>query len=330
MSATAGTNCNASSGWGAHRSLGGLFWATYKATTRRSGVFSGASGQKDFNAELFEPIAKSLAGNWERTFQRRLPAALESFARTCKDIIKAFHDDAIGGAQQNLTRNPASLNMLNQQIRGYTAAMDAAPAALRTAITERQRDANREFTPVIQQAMQHAYDVCTAERGEYHPELCCSDHVRSVLTNVWIIGTGSYARMKISMESHVETARHTMFRQACDTVKNDLELMCSNVEKAMLVLVDNLFVKLEKDYLAVLVGDDAEAEGGAVPWSELMLRSEMKKLLMEADSWFVGLNPSDEKEEVAPAEFDDAEEDLIAQQFEGDNGVRSPKVKSEL
>ncbi|ROW04317.1 hypothetical protein VSDG_00871 [Cytospora chrysosperma] len=294
-------------GWGAHRSLGGLFWATYKATTRRSGVFSGASGQKDFNAELFEPIGKHLAGNWERAFQRRLPAALESFARTGKQIIKAFHDDAVAGVQQNLAQNPTGLNMLNQQVRVYTAAMEAAPAALRTAITERQRDANREFTPVIQQAMQHAYDVCTAERG-----------------------TGSYARMKASMQSHVETARHTMFQQACDTVKNDLEDMCAYVEKAMLILVDDLFVKLEKDYLAVLVGDDAEIEGGAVPWDELMLRGEMQKRLAEADSLLAGLLPLGVTDEAASDELDDAEEHLIAQQLEGNHAAQSPRVKPEL
>ncbi|ROW06521.1 hypothetical protein VMCG_04292 [Cytospora schulzeri] len=293
-------------GWGAHRSLGGLFWATYKATTRRSGVFAGASGQKDFNAELFEPISKHLAGNWERAFQRRLPAALDSFARTCKHIIKAFHDDALAGVQQDLTQNPAGLNMLNQQIRVYTATMEDAPTALRTAITERQRDASREFTPVIQQAMQHAYDVCTAERG-----------------------TGSYARMKVSMQSHVETARHTMFSQACDTVKNDLEEMCTYVGKAMLILVDNMFVKLEKDYLAVLIGDDAEIEGGAVPWAELMLRGEMKKRLEKADSWFAGLFPSKENDD-APDELDDAEEDLIARQLEGSHEVQSPRVKPEF
>ena len=38
--------------WGAHKTLGGLYWATYKATVRRSGVFAGASGPRDFNAEL--------------------------------------------------------------------------------------------------------------------------------------------------------------------------------------------------------------------------------------------------------------------------------------
>ena len=33
-----------SSGWGAHKNDGGMMCITYKATVRRQGVFSGASG----------------------------------------------------------------------------------------------------------------------------------------------------------------------------------------------------------------------------------------------------------------------------------------------
>lgn len=132
------------------------------------------------------------------------------------------------------------------------------------------------------------------------------------------------------MQSHVETARHTMFQQACDTVKNNLEDMCAYVEKAMLILVDDLFIKLEKDYLAVLVGDDAEVEGGAVPWDELMLRGEMQKRLAEADSLLAGLLPLEDTDEAASDELDDAEEHLIAQQLEGNHAAQSPSVKPEL
>lgn len=41
-----------SQGWGAHKSLGGLYWATYKAVVRRQGVFTGKGGLSDFNAQL--------------------------------------------------------------------------------------------------------------------------------------------------------------------------------------------------------------------------------------------------------------------------------------
>jgi hypothetical protein len=39
-------------GWGAHKTNGGLVWATYKATVRRDGVYTGASGFRDFNSDL--------------------------------------------------------------------------------------------------------------------------------------------------------------------------------------------------------------------------------------------------------------------------------------
>jgi hypothetical protein len=41
-----------SQGWSAHKSLGGLVWATYKAVVRRQGVFTGSRGLSDFNAQL--------------------------------------------------------------------------------------------------------------------------------------------------------------------------------------------------------------------------------------------------------------------------------------
>ncbi|EQB52846.1 hypothetical protein CGLO_07495 [Colletotrichum gloeosporioides Cg-14] len=58
-----------------------MLWATYKATCRRSGVYAGASGPRDFNAELFELISKQLATGWESAFERRLPYGLHSDAQ---------------------------------------------------------------------------------------------------------------------------------------------------------------------------------------------------------------------------------------------------------
>jgi hypothetical protein len=44
---------NTAQGWGAHRSEGGLYWATYKAIVRRDGIYhSSSAGHRDFNQEL--------------------------------------------------------------------------------------------------------------------------------------------------------------------------------------------------------------------------------------------------------------------------------------
>jgi hypothetical protein len=152
--------------WGAHRAEGGLLWATYKATCRRNGVFSGSSGPRDFNAELFDPISKHLASGWERAFQRRLPASLDDFLRTIRVALEKFHREATERAKERGTLYHG-LNMLAQQLQAHTQrTLDVRGAVLALA-QELQREANRGFTPVIQDEMTPAYDGCVAERGMF-------------------------------------------------------------------------------------------------------------------------------------------------------------------
>ncbi|KAG7055961.1 tat pathway signal sequence [Colletotrichum scovillei] len=127
------------SGWGAHRSEGGMFWATYKATCRRSGVYSGASGPRDFNAELLEPISRQLAS-------------------------EGFHGSVIARSQE-LGADYNGINMLSTQLRAHTARLREIPGTLRTVVQELQREASRGFHPVVQREMQPAYDICVAESG---------------------------------------------------------------------------------------------------------------------------------------------------------------------
>ena len=150
--------------WGAPRSLGGMFWATYKATCRRSGVFSGASGPRDWNDELFSPISKHLAGGWERAFQRRLPAALDSFLRAIRAYLEKFHRDATERARERGTLH-SGLGMLAQQLQAHSQRISDVRVAVLALAQELQREANRGFTPVIQGDMIPVYEECVAERG---------------------------------------------------------------------------------------------------------------------------------------------------------------------
>lgn len=153
------------SGWGAHHSEGGMFWATYKATCRRSGVYSGASGPRDFNAELLEPISRQLASGWERAFQRRLPSAFEGFAMNARLLLEGFHGSVIARSQE-LGADYNGINMLSTQLRAHTARLREIPGTLRTVVQELQREASRGFHPVVQREMQPAYDICVAESGK--------------------------------------------------------------------------------------------------------------------------------------------------------------------
>lgn len=149
--------------WGAPRPTG-LLWATYKATCRRNGVFSGASGPHDFNEELFSPISKHLANGWERAFQRRLPSALDSFLRAILVYLEKFHREATERARERGTQY-TGLNMLEQQLQAHLRRIGDMRTTVLALAQELQREANRGFTPVIQEEMIPAYEGCTEERG---------------------------------------------------------------------------------------------------------------------------------------------------------------------
>lgn len=150
--------------WGAHRLDGGLLWSSYKATCRRNGVWAGVSGPKDFNAELIEPITVSLAGSWERAFQRRIPETLDNFSRTTKLLLETFRREAIHSANAR-GNNYHGVNILNQQLQTHRQTVSEIPTLFREVVQNIQRDANRSFDPAIVESMLPAYQACVEERG---------------------------------------------------------------------------------------------------------------------------------------------------------------------
>lgn len=90
--------------------------------------------------------------------------------------------------------------------------------------------------------------------------------------------------MKSAMASHIEDVRHTMFRQAFNAVKRKLEHICDGSEAAIQTFVDDLYMKLNRDYLSVLVQGD-------LPDAEKKIRASMRNDLIEADLWFVAIAP---------------------------------------
>ncbi|KAK8136375.1 hypothetical protein PG984_004315 [Apiospora sp. TS-2023a] len=245
-------------GWGAHRDMGGLLWSTYKATVRRDGVYTGAAGPHDFNSELFEPISRSLASGWERAFQRRLPHILHELTKKLSKKLEDFHQAMLQRAQQS--QMSALLN-IGHQIAAVIQTLQGWPANLQARITELQREASRAFTPVIRQAMLEAYRICVEERG-----------------------TGSFARMKAAMESHVSTSRHSMFHQATEQVKGMLEDLCKTVQKEILMFTDPVHSELSKDYLGAMLGRDVgEAKLSS---AEIDMRAKVKDVLLRNEAIF--------------------------------------------
>ncbi|KAK6003880.1 hypothetical protein QM012_008730 [Aureobasidium pullulans] len=210
ISAAANAALPTSQGWGARRSQGGLYWVTYKAVVRRQGVFTGSGGLSDFNAQLTEPIYKHLANGWEKAFQRRLPHVLKACAKGFSNDLRSFHK-AIEVHSFSHGGNPR-LGLLSQQLSNYEAVFNDLGSKMIELINERQRDINREFTPLVCNAMLAVYNICTAEAGP-----------------------GQYNRMKTHMTNHV-TAQEGHH----------------DVEEHMANRVDQVFVGMRRDYLQVL------------------------------------------------------------------------------
>lgn len=267
-------------GWGAHKSEGGLYWATYKATVRRDGLYSGASGPRDFNAELIEPITRKLATGWERTFQTRLPKTFELYVRDSNTILRRFHDTVEERARQNGV-GLANLAMLKTQIYTYEQLFSDLYNVLIASMTELQRDANRDFTPVVVSAMHAAYDICTSESGTSPTVRFCFNRCLTIIS----LGVGSFKRMKDHMLNHVDRARHTMFKDAVETVQNHLNQMCKDLQKVMEDKAGEIFVAMRQDYLNVLGGVKVD-QTQVMSREERAVRAEIKPILMSVNGSF--------------------------------------------
>ncbi|KAI1740104.1 hypothetical protein F4680DRAFT_465868 [Xylaria scruposa] len=278
--------------WGAHRSEGGLRWSTYKATVRRQGVFIGVGGLRDFNQELFDPIYRNLATGWERAFNNRLPAHLKSFANEIIVKLRDFHRVAKARAEQ-YHANIAGLVTLSSQILAHERTIKELPATIRDKVTALQREANRAFTPVIREAMDDAYVICT---NEYGP--------------------GSYARMKDAMISHVESVRGSMFYDASKVVKEHLDQIVASIMDDFCQCYKSVFDTICMDYKRTLVGDNLSLDEVNQPEEtspeELEIRQCVYKILLRADMMFAPQSsdsvPADDRTNAVKNLFNQADE----------------------
>jgi hypothetical protein len=118
----------------------------------------------DFNSDLTEPIMKHLANNWEKAFARRVPSVLQSFTRKAKAVITTFHREVEERSRKN-GAGAAGLSMLSQQLRTYEATFSIVTSEMAEAVNNLQRDANREFVPVVAARLASAYQYCVNEHG---------------------------------------------------------------------------------------------------------------------------------------------------------------------
>jgi len=112
-----------------------------------------------------EPLYKHLATGWEKAFQRRLPHVLKACSTAFSKSLRGFHKELETRARARGGANPR-LGMLEHQLKAYEAVFTDLANRMVESINEQQREANREFTPSVCQAMRQAYQLTTDERGK--------------------------------------------------------------------------------------------------------------------------------------------------------------------
>ncbi|KAJ4348698.1 uncharacterized protein N0V89_010076 [Didymosphaeria variabile] len=245
--------------WG-YRDQGGLYWATYKATVRRGGVYhSPKSGHRDFKAELLDPIIRKLATGWERAFRQRLPRAFEAYTKKAGSILHTFHKLVEDRAHENGV-GLANLAMLKGSIYTYEHMFQDLNAQLKIRMTESQRDASRHLVPVIANVMMTVYDICTNESG-----------------------SGSFHRMKEHMVAFVQQNSPNMFPAATRTVEMALLSMCNGLKEEMANKADEIYCAMRDDYMRVLGGVQV-AQMISTP--ERSLKAEIMAQLKQIDVQF--------------------------------------------
>jgi len=107
---------------------------------------------------------KQLANDWEKAFSRRIPSNLSEFLTSINVLLVRFHQ---GVEQRAYNRGIgiSGLAMLSQQLPIYNHIFSDLQNQMRDLINEQQREANRQFTPVVARALASAYEYCIAERG---------------------------------------------------------------------------------------------------------------------------------------------------------------------
>ena len=200
------------------------------------------------------PILKRLATTWERTFQSHLPSTIKKHVENSIKLLYNFHEAIRERANSGVSL--VTLSMLGTQFTNYEQFLQDLEVYIIDKMNELQREANRNFTPIVAEAMHDAYQQCVIDCGQ-----------------------GTYKRMKKYMEDHVERERHRMFDAAFKTVETELDHMCIILQQAMKAEADKISEQISTNYMRVINGIASNQPIHLPSKEEVKLRSEVRDTL---------------------------------------------------
>ncbi|KAI1456581.1 hypothetical protein F4805DRAFT_458581 [Annulohypoxylon moriforme] len=245
--------------WGLPKAQGGLAWSTYRATCRGNGYFDGTTGAHDFNQDLFKPMSYRLMQHWDDMFQDHAPDILEAFFTLTKRHLDQFENALKSQFQRR--EDMAKLNTLLRQLSAHKRSLKSQYMTWRRRVDQVQRDVNRIFIRTIRQDMMPVYQTCAVEKDD-----------------------GCLTRMRDAMNIHVASVKKTMYNQAADKVRNEIQDLCDDIVGDLRSRVYAIHKSTSNDCLKTLVVTAGNYK--TLPAEVITLRSNVNNLLHQCESLF--------------------------------------------
>ncbi|GAX13628.1 hypothetical protein FisN_14Lh361 [Fistulifera solaris] len=205
----------------------GLYYATYGAVVRRSGVFtSGSAGAVDFNQELCDPMEKEFSTDWQAVLDSTIRLLLSEMERSvlqlcaevCQSLASSFRAHGLDANRLN--------TMVNTANRSAISALKSLFEQMGAVAVDAQRKLSRTLLPAVQSQMESSYQAVLSVQG----------------------GTGKYMRMKDAMATGAQKVVNRMFSDATrnllagiQSVIQRLHAMIASASQVICKTMENVF-----------------------------------------------------------------------------------------
>lgn len=133
-------------------------------TQRHGGPYTNPKGSWDFNRDLCTPFQQAIESPWTNLFHHALPNSVKHYITKCQIALRSFHDGIVAEAKKK-NIEISYLDLVTQQLQLREDMINMQAEILNAEIDSSQKNASREFKPIITQAMTTAYNQAANECG---------------------------------------------------------------------------------------------------------------------------------------------------------------------
>lgn len=228
--------------------------------------------------ELCQPILKPVTPRWDSLF-RNLEAKLGVMVTELVGHVDEFQ--ALVEERPGL-KTGQSYDLAIERLKSSKADLKNHLVGWVELCSQGRKAANRALVPAIQEEMRAAYANCGAETGKGFllPR-------ETMLTEYcFILGRGSFARMKDHMQSGILEVKDRMFETACRESGDELEKLMNNLEENMRKTVKRVVAEAENSFISLVNGQ------GIFKLFE-DVRNDVRRVLLESDQTFKSVYVND-------------------------------------